>query len=253
MHGCMSTISWRIGCSGFYYREWKNIFYPQGLAQKNWFAFYAQHFNTLELNVTFYRFPTLSLFQKWHQTSPDDFLFAVKVPKIITHQKKLVDTQDLLHQFYNIVAEGLGEKTGPILFQLPPSFAYTEERLEMLLQQVSPHFTNVVEFRNNSWWRPNVVAALQQQDVSFCGVSFPGLPDDVMISGTTVYYRFHGVPKLYYSEYEETFLQKIVADIKAAPGVEKVFLLFNNTASAAALQNAKTAQQLTQSFLNKKA
>jgi len=241
----MKKGQWLIGCSGFAYKEWKDVFYPPKLAQKNWFSFYAQHFNTLELNVTFYRFPTLQSLKGWHAKAPDGFAFSAKVPRSITHFAKLAGAETMLEDFYGLLEEGLGDKVGCVLFQLPPQFAYTDERLEKVLQAVKPGFTNVVEFRHESWWRPDVEKALKDANISFCGVSFPKISnDDAVINTSVCYYRFHGVPKLFYSEYDEAFLDKIVAQIKGAEGLEKAYLYFNNTASSAALKNARYVKSL---------
>lgn len=247
----MHRTQWYIGCSGFSYKEWKDIFYPNGLPQKNWFEYYARHFNTLELNVTFYRFPELKFLQSWYRKSPDDFVFSVKVPKVITHQKKLKDIAELLDQFYKVLKDGLAEKLGPILFQLPPSFQYSEEKLTTILNELHPSFTNVIEVRNSTWWRKEIMDELAKKNITFCGVSYPGLPDEVVGNTATSYYRFHGVPKLYHSSYENHFLDIIVQTIIEKECIEKVFLYFNNTASAAALANAKYVQQITKqgSFL----
>ena len=243
----MHHLQWYIGCSGFYYKEWKGIFYPKELSQPHWFAYYCQHFNTLELNVTFYRFPELKLLQNWYAKAPDDFIFSAKVPQLITHQKKFVDTGDVLKEFYEVLSKGLAEKLGGVLFQLPPKFTYSEENLNLIVQQVDASFTNVIEFRHISWWRKEVMEALSRHHITFCGVSYPGLINDVVLNTPVCYYRFHGVPKLYYSAYEETFLQEVVTTIKKEPKVEKAFLYFNNTAAAAALGNAKFIQAITSS------
>src|SRR5690606_30967565 len=122
-------IEWHIGCSGFYYKDWKGLFYPEDLPQKYWFDYYCRYFNTLELNVTFYRFPELSFLQNWYNKSPESFSFAVKAPRTITHYKKFNGITDTLHDFYSTVRTGLREKLECILFQLPPSLPYSEERL----------------------------------------------------------------------------------------------------------------------------
>lgn len=240
----MQQIKWRIGCSGFSYSQWKDIFYPKRLPQKEWFEFYAQQFNTLELNVTFYRFPQLSSLQKWHQKSPPHFLFAVKVPKQITHLKKFRETEEDIKLFYDVLSNGLKEKLGPVLFQLPPKLAYSEEILEAILNQTNASFTNAIEFRNQSWWRPDVMAALGEKNITFCGVSFPGLEDSAVVNTACCYYRFHGVPKLYYSDYEDAFLQSIVTQIKNSNKGNEAYLYFNNTASTAALKDARFIQKL---------
>lgn len=238
-------MHWYIGCSGFYYKEWKDTFYPKGLPQREWFSFYAQHFNALELNNTFYRFPQLENLQNWHDKAPAAFRFAVKVPREITHEKTFVETEDLLSEFYNVLQNGLAEKLGPVLFQLPPSFDYSPERLQTLVAQLDTAFINVIEFRNISWWRDEVIELLRKRNITFCSVSYPGLIDNVIVNTRHPYYRFHGVPKLHRSLYEYDFLKNVIEAISTVHEVKAAYLFFNNTMSGAALENAKTAQGLT--------
>ena len=235
---------WYIGCSGYYYKDWKEVFYPKGLPQTKWFDFYCEHFNTLELNVTFYRFPSLNVLQNWYRKAPDDFIFSVKVPKAITHESRFEGSQSLAMEFYDMLSLGLAEKLGPVLYQLPPSITYTPEMLEAIISHIDENFKNVIEFRHISWWRKEVIQTLTDRGISFCGVSFPGLIADVMTNTPTAYYRFHGVPKLYYSEYDDTFLEKVVQTLHGDKKVKEAFLYFNNTAAAAALQNARYVQEL---------
>lgn len=244
----MHTTEWYIGCSGFHYKEWRNVFYPKGLPASGWFGFYCRHFNTIEINNTFYRFPELKNLQNWYDKTPASFVFSIKVPKIITHQKKFEDTRDLLQEFYDVLLNGLQEKLGPVLFQLPPQFSYSPERLHAITAQLDASFTNVIEFRHISWWRKEVTEELSRQRITFCGVSFPGLIDDVIFSSPFVYYRFHGVPKLYHSSYDEGFLENIVHQIRENKEARKAFLYFNNTASAAAIDNARFVQEQTKGF-----
>ena len=240
---------WYIGCSGFHYKEWKEVFYPRGLVQRKWFDYYAEHFNTLELNVTFYRFPLLQTLQAWYDKAPPGFLFSAKVPRSVTHFKKFVGTEALVSDFYAVLYEGLKEKLGCVLFQLPPQIVYSEEKLERILEQIDPGFNNVIEFRHASWWRPDVILKLEARQVSFCGVSFPKIPHDhAVINNGIAYYRFHGVPLLFHSAYEEPFLQRTVDQIACSDSVHTVFLYFNNTASSAALANAGYVQQLVAGF-----
>ena len=120
----------RTGCSGFYNRHWKGVFYPEDIPQSKWFDHYCEHLNTLELNTTFYKFPTPERLQPWYKKSPADFLISVKAPRLITHFKKLNDCERLLDDFYTASSNGLKEKLGCTLFQFPPGFIYSEERLE---------------------------------------------------------------------------------------------------------------------------
>lgn len=241
----MQNIKWHIGCSGFSYKEWKEEFYPRGLAQSKWFHYYTQHFTTLELNVTFYRFPTLNSLKGWYDKAPEAFSFSAKVPRSITHFKKFEETERMLDDFYVLLREGLKEKLACVLFQLPPSFTYSEDKLEKIIKQINPSYKNVIEFRHESWWRKDVQKILATHNISFCGVSFPKiLFDDAVINTPLCYYRFHGVPKLFYSEYDQLFIEKIYSQISESKKVKEAFIYFNNTASLAALHNANYFQKL---------
>lgn len=232
-------MKWFIGCSGFHYKEWKNKFYPEKLPQSKWFDYYCQQFNTLELNVTFYRFPQLSFLENWYKKSPTDFCFAVKVPRLITHYKQFKETGELLSDFYSTVKDGLKEKLGPILFQLPGKITYNADLLKRIVNSLDDKFINTVEFRHASWWNKHVYDELEKNHIIFCGISHPQLPDDIIINSPTIYYRFHGVPKLYYSEYDEIVMKKIAGTIKKSKKINQAFIYFNNTANMAAINNAR--------------
>jgi len=233
-------MNWHIGCSGFHYKHWKVKFYPEGLPQTKWFDFYCKHFSTLELNVTFYRFPQLSFLETWYKKSPSDFRFSVKAPRAITHYKKFNDTTALISSFYETINNGLKEKLGPVLFQMPPQFNYTEERLERIINSLDNSFINVLEPRHVSWWRDDVYNELGKHNISFCGMSHPLLPDDVIQNTSQIYYRFHGVPLLYTSSYADDFLKKITNAIKSNPSTKEAWIYFNNDSQVAAIENAKT-------------
>ena len=235
---------WFIGCSGFAYKEWKEVFYPQGLPQSKWFDYYTQHFNTLELNVTFYRFPTLKSLQAWHDKAPDGFVFSAKVPRWITHYRRFEETERMLGDFYGLLKDGLKEKMGVVLFQLPGQFAYSTEKLHKIIAQLDYSFTNVIEFRNEGWWRKDVMQLLKKNNIGFCGVSFPKLPEDAVINTTMPYYRFHGVPKLFYSQYSKAFVKKIYEQLVTKKSAKTIYVYFNNTATQAAINNARYLQTL---------
>lgn len=164
-------MKWNIGCSGFAYKEWKGIFYPDKMADDKWFNFYASQFNTVELNNTFYRFPSVEKLFGWYEESPDNFSFSVKVPKLITHFKQLVDADLLIKNFYVTSKDGLREKLGEILFQFPPKFDYSKARLQQLIKSLDTSFTNVVEFRHSSWWNEEVYTQLARNKIIFCGTT----------------------------------------------------------------------------------
>jgi len=232
-------MKWHIGCSGFHYKDWRGKFYPEKLAIKNWFDYYTKYFDTVELNVTFYRFPQLSFLQSWYQKCPENFRFSVKAPKAITHYKQFHDSARFITDFYETSNNGLKEKLGPVLFQLPGRLAYNEERLERIVNSLNPSFNNVLEFRHESWWREDVYKALAERNITFCGMSHPSLPNDVIVNTSIVYYRFHGVPDLYRSPYSKEFLQEIVSIVKSDKHVKTGWFYFNNDFDAVGVRNAE--------------
>jgi uncharacterized protein YecE (DUF72 family) len=236
---------WWIGCSGFYYKGWRDVFYPPKLPQRKWFEFYCESFNTVELNVTFYRFPKIESLRSWYSRSPKDFRFTVKAPRLITHYKRFNNAMRETREFYDVVAQGLGDKLGTVLFQLHPGISYTEENLERILETLDASFSNVLEFRHESWWNNNVIASLKQHHLSFCGISYPGLPGQVMKTSEVVYYRFHGEPKLYLSSYSDNELMEKAEAIGKMRSVSDVYAYFNNDIEVAAIFNARKLMQLT--------
>ncbi|SOD18998.1 DUF72 domain-containing protein [Pedobacter xixiisoli] len=232
-------MKWQIGCSGFYYKEWKDFFYPKGLAQKDWFKFYCENFNTIEINSSFYKVPSPKSLDKWYNDSVADFSFTMKAPRLITHYKKLEGCKNDFWEFNQIVSEGLKEKLAYILFQFPPSFVFSEERLERLIDLLATvNSQNVVEFRHSSWWTEIVYSKLAENHIIFSGQSHPSnLPESIIKTGSNIYYRFHGKAVLYKSEYELLVLEDFVKAIPA--DTQQVFVYFNNTWGNGAITNAK--------------
>lgn len=223
-----------IGCSSFYNRFWKNIFYPRNLPSKSWFEFYCQHFNTYEFNGSFYKFPTVRVFNNWYDKTPDSFLFSVKVPKEITHIRKLKDCESLLNDFYEVCKNGMKEKLGAVLFQLPPSYDFSKQKLENIIGLLNYDFKNVIEFRHITWWNEEVWSAFKDNNITFCSVSYPNLPAIIFKDFPLLYIRFHGVPKLFHSSYSSEELQNLNHALESKHG----FVYFNNTASEAGILNA---------------
>lgn len=233
-----------IGLSAYNNSYWKGIFYPEDLPASKRFEYYCQHFSTYEINATFYKFPTEKSIKAWYDKSPKEFVFSVKAPKTITHFKKFVDAQKEIDEFYTICSEGLKEKLGFVLFQLPPSFSYSDERLHLILNSLSPDYKNVVEFRNESWWQQDVFDALAKYGIIFCSVSYPKLSDAIQLTTPNVYIRLHGVPKLFYSAYSEAYLQDLIENTKKEPGATDAYIYFNNTAGTEGITNALALQNM---------
>ncbi|MCW3072281.1 MAG: hypothetical protein JWO44_2171 [Bacteroidetes bacterium] len=231
-----------IGCSGFVYPDWKGKFYPADLARSKWLAHYSSKFNTVELNGTFYRFPTAKGLKTMYDATPADFKFSVKANKLITHTLKMKDAKEKVQEFIQLAEEGLQEKLGCVLFQLPPSFKYTDENLENLLAAVPHEPSTVIEFRNAGWWDKKVYEALEQHNITFCNNDYPGMPEEIVRTKECFYMRFHGRPVLYKSEYSLPQLKKLAQQI---PGeCKERYIYFNNTWYLAAIANAMSIREM---------
>ena len=196
----------------------------------------------MELNNTFYRFPEVKNLKKFYDRAPEDFLFSIKAHKIITHTLRMKNAVEKVNEFMSVVQESMQEKLGCVLFQLPPSFSYTEENMEHILNSVPHHPSNMIEFRNNSWWNPQVIKMLKAQQLTFCNVSYPGLPETFYKTTDLFYLRMHGVPELFKSAYQDVQLKNVKKNIPARS--KDAYIFFNNTMYEAGYSNALTLQEL---------
>ena len=229
-----------IGTSGWVYRHWREVFYPVKLAQSKWLEFYTHHFPTVELNNSFYRLPTEKAFSNWRQTSPEGFIYAVKVSRFITHIKRLKDVEEPVQTFLER-ARLLEEKLGPLLYQLPPNMHRNDERLDSFLSLLPKELRHVVEFRHESWLDERVFDMLRQHNVGFCVFDMPGLSCPLLATADFAYIRFHGSSGLYYSCYSDEELEDWARKIsELAKGLDAVYIYFNNDAEGYAITNAQT-------------
>ena len=233
-----------VGCAGFSNRDWKGIFYPEDLGSKDYLSFYAQHLNALEVNSTFYHRPQVKTLEKMVLETPGDFKFFIKIPKTISHLKKLEETKIDTVEFCNYIHFNLKEKLAGFLFQLPPSFHYSEENLSKVLETVDHSFLNVFEFRHESWWNEKMMKTLEKNNIVFAGVSIPkNIPDDFIVNNQNfAYYRLHGVPTLIKSEYSTKFLTDLAGKFQTFSG--ETFVMFNNTWGTAGIKNALALSEL---------
>ena len=155
-----------IGTSGFQYTEWKGNFYPEDLSTGKMLPFYAERFSTTEINYTFHRIPAAKTIENWNHLTPENFRFGLKAPQKITHFAKLRDCADTLDYFCRIVS-GLGERLGPVLFQLPPNFKKDAGILSSFLREL-PSIRAAFEFRHESWFDDEVFELLKKQNVALC-------------------------------------------------------------------------------------
>jgi uncharacterized protein YecE (DUF72 family) len=234
----------RIGCSGWIYRHWRERFYTPKLAQHRWFAFYAETFDTVELNTSFYHLPKPETFTKWRDQAPPGFRYAVKAPRFITHMKKLKDCAEPVEEFLGR-ARNLGETIGPILYQLPPRWACNAERLEEFIALLPPDLAHVFEFREKSWLTPEMLALLDARGVSFCAHDMPGSATERWASGPIAYVRFHGGVGKYWGRYtDEALLGWADWLVAEAKGGREIWCYFNNDIDAHAIHDALTLRAM---------
>lgn len=234
--------NYRVGCSGYYYPYWKNRFYPGDIKPKEWLKFYSTVFNSVELNGTFYRTPSLNQLINYHEETPDHFKFSVKMSKYITHVLKLKESTQHINDFQQLIKNGLQKKAGCFLFQLPPSFHFSEENLQRILENIPHQKENVIEFRHISWWNEQVVNALKVANLTFCNVDFPGLNTSFEHTTDHFYLRFHGNPVLFKSSYTIEQLEKFNRLIPE--NSKQHWIFFNNTYYEAGYTNAKEFMEL---------
>jgi uncharacterized protein YecE (DUF72 family) len=226
----------KIGCSGYYYPEWKGKFYPDGLGTSKWLNYYSTIFNSVELNGTFYRQPKVENLKKYARMTPADFRFSAKASRYITHVLKLKDAKPFVNEFSALLEKGLEEKFDKLLFQLPSTFQYSEENMNRIINTIPFSSSNVVEFRHISWWNETVFNHFRESKIIFCNVDYPGLQPDFISTGDEFYLRLHGTPELFKSSYSPEQLKKIAGAIPKTMSSCNIF--FNNTAGNAAYKNA---------------
>jgi len=230
-------MTYLLGTSGWSYPEWKGRFYPEDLPQRKWLPFYAGHFTTVEINMTFYRFPKPETLKGWLDKTPSNFSFTLKANRQITHYKKLQDVKGDLRYFY-LLADSLQERLGCILFQLPPSLTKNLDLFQDFLSHLSPSHKNVIEFRHESWFSEDVYSLLRSHNVIFCVVSSPELPDHIVETAETSYFRFHGRIGWYKYNYTDEELKDWAEAIQKTKSKD-CFIYFNNDYHAYAVANCK--------------
>lgn len=234
----------RVGCCGWQYTGWRGVFYPEELPVDRWLEFYAQSFDTVEINNTFYRMPSPAAVERWKAVAPPGFLFAVKANRLFTHRKKLHQVDRSLRDFLRTIS-GLGEHLGPILYQLPPRWHCHLERLVAFLRQLPTGYVHAFEFRHPSWFAPVVRQLLAEHKAAFVVHDFPGLRVPRVSTGAAVYVRFHGPQPGYSGRYSQARLRRWARWLRSrARAGEPCFVYFNNDVEAAAVHDARYLRQL---------
>ena len=241
-----------IGCSGWHYKSWKGLIYPEELPTTAWLKAYTQRFSTVELNNSFYRLPSEATFASWRAQVPSRFLFAVKASRFLTHVKRLRDPDEPLTRLLTHAAP-LGPALGPILYQIPPRWFPDADRLERFLaalpERLKPRsrhrLHHVLEMRDPRGYEPWVIDLLRTYNVALCVHDMPGSESPLVMVGPIVYVRFHGFGAKYGGSYPDEllsewaeWLQRVVASGRNA------YVYFNNDINGYAVYDAERLRLL---------
>lgn len=237
MPGSMAA-TYYIGTSGWSYRHWQGPFYPPTLPASAWLDYYARHFDSVEINASFYRLPSLSTARAWRDATPVEFRFALKANRGITHMQKLRPPHRRLQAFL-AVARALGKKCGPLLFQLPPRWRSNPERLAAFLRALPRGREYAFEFRDPSWHSPEVYALLRRHNAAFCIYQLAGFESAHALTADFAYLRLHGPADYAYGGcYSAAELAGWARTIRGWRRLRRVYVYFDNDEAGYAVQNA---------------
>ena len=232
-----------IGCGGYNYPHWrKNVFYPSTVKQDDELKFYGGRLSCVEINNTFHGIPREQTFKKWATETPKNFVFTIKVPQEITHKQRLKDIDGVWQFFSERVISTLGAKTGPFLFQLPPSLKRDDERLKTLVRLIPAGHRVALEFRSHDWFCAPVATILRQHDIALVENITPdnSLPSYEWVTATWTYTRLHGAKEeIHTVDFKDDVLDPLAARIAArrAKGLDQ-YVFFLNDVDGVAPKNA---------------
>lgn len=227
----------QIGTSGWSYEHWNENFYPNEIKPKDRLKFYSHHFQSVEINSTFYHLPSEKAISKWHSEVQEDFTFSIKASGYITHRKRLKDPETV-DTFLDRV-EKLSSKRGPILFQLPPSFKIDEDRLAFFLEHLREGWKYVFEFRHSSWFVENIYHLLKKHQIGLCISDLNGKLTPEEVTSTFTYLRLHGPHSAYSGSYSKKALQEWAKKILHWQKSKiSVYCYFDNDEKGFAIKNA---------------
>jgi uncharacterized protein YecE (DUF72 family) len=217
----------RVGTSGWNYGHWKGPFYPEDARDSELLGRYAERFNTVEVNNTFYQLPATRTIERWVETVPDAFVFAVKASRYITHMKKLKDPRQATTKFLERI-EAFGEKLGPVLFQLQPKWRVNADRLAAFLEALPSGLRCTFEFRDESWYEEEVYGLLRRHGAAFCVYELAGHRSPREVTAGFAYVRLHGPERAYQGSYSREALSEWAAACSEWSRKGDVYCYFNN-------------------------
>jgi uncharacterized protein YecE (DUF72 family) len=237
-----------VGLSGWNYPHWRDgVFYPSRLSASRWLEFYAERFDTVEVNSTFYRLPSTEAVARWLEQSPAGFLFAVKASRYLTHVKRLRDLGPGLERFLERIEPLLGSpKLGPLLWQLPPTFHRDHERLADALIRLPRELRHCIEFRHPSWFVQETYALLREHGVALAIGDRPQVNDfqSHELTADWTYVRFHAGTRGRRGNYSDSELREWAALLAEWSRTREVFAYFNNDWEGFAPRNAARLRRL---------
>ena len=234
-----------IGTSGWHYDSWRGPFFPKGLPLKSQLQFYASQFSSAELNGVFYRTPTPEAVESWRLQTGKDFVFAWKASKFITHWKRLSESSANSLELLEDRLSLLGNKVGPILFQLPPNFRADADRLGEFFKMLSSKRRYSFEFRDPSWYAPRILKLLAERNISLCLSDHHDAPAPWKRTADFVYIRGHGPGGRYRGHYDDRTLTEWARRIRSWKKQGKdVYVYFDNDQKSAAPADAFKLQEL---------
>jgi uncharacterized protein YecE (DUF72 family) len=233
------------------YDDWRGRLYPQREPRRRWLELYAQHFDTVEVNNTFYRLARREAVQGWVRQTPPEFLFSVKASRYLTHIKRLAAIEEGIQRFYEPLEPMLeAQKLGPVLWQLPENFHRDDARLEGWLELIdsSPSALHTIEFRHASWFAPEVMATLHAHGVALTIGDHPERPFQTLdpTAGWS-FIRFHYGARGRHGNYSDREIDGWAQQISAWPQTQDVYAYFNNDWNGYAPANARTLIRRLQS------
>jgi uncharacterized protein YecE (DUF72 family) len=230
----------RVGCSGWNYASWRGVLYPKGCPQRRWLERYAEELDTVEVNNTFYRLPTVDAVRGWVEQTPDDFVFAVKSSRYLTHMKRLTDMDRGVGRLLERLDPLLRTpKMGPMLWQLPENFHRDDERLAYALDRLPPG-RHAFEFRHESWFADEVLRALRSHGVALCIGDHPERPWQTHdVTADFSFVRLHYGHRGRRGNYSDSELDEWERELRRLARSAEVFAYFNNDWEGFAVRNAR--------------
>ncbi|MFB3925618.1 MAG: DUF72 domain-containing protein [Syntrophales bacterium] len=244
-----SALNIHVGTSGCQYDHWRGAFYPEALPRSEFLDYYADHFPTLELNQTFYQLPQGKQLARMREAVPDSFVFSVKANRYITYIKKLKDARLVMPPFLRRM-EVLGDKLGPILFQLPPQWRFNLMRLESFLKGLPSGYRYVFEFRDPSWFHESTYAMLTSHNAALCIYQVGSRTSPQVVTADFIYIRLHGRTG---EDFDGNLLTEWAGTLSRLAGEGKeIFCYFDNGDSGCAARDAGRLKRLIEKTLERK-